>query len=134
MTPFRLKITTPEKVFFDGECESITLRTTEGDIGILARHEPYVANLPAGPIKIVTDGDARFAAISSGIVKVGKEATTILAFAIEWAEEIDVEWAKRSEQDARTRKERSESAREVEHAELKLQRALNRLRVSSMNK
>ncbi|MBR4305519.1 MAG: ATP synthase F1 subunit epsilon, partial [Ruminiclostridium sp.] len=39
MTPFRLKILTPEGVVYDGEVEMLTVRTTVGDKGILARHE-----------------------------------------------------------------------------------------------
>ena len=39
MKSFTLKIITPEKVFFDGETDQIIVRTTEGDIGVLAGHE-----------------------------------------------------------------------------------------------
>ena len=42
MKTYKLKIVTPEKIFFDGETEQITIRTTEGDIGILAGHIKYV--------------------------------------------------------------------------------------------
>ena len=43
MTPFDLKIITPEKTFFEGNTEQIIVRTVSGDIGILAGHAPYVA-------------------------------------------------------------------------------------------
>ena len=46
--------------------------------------------------------------------------------------DIDVDWAKRSEQDALRRKENSKDQQELQYAEMKLKRALNRLRVSSM--
>ena len=52
---------------------------------------------------------------------------------VEWAEDIDIDWAKRSEADALRRKENSQTQEEMKYAELKLQRALNRLRVSSMH-
>jgi len=55
-----------------------------------------------------------------------------MSTAAEWAEDIDVEWAKRSEEDARRRKEQSKTQQEQLAAEAKLKRALNRLRVSSM--
>ena len=38
MTPFDLKIITPEKTFFEGNTEQIIVRTVSGDIGILAGH------------------------------------------------------------------------------------------------
>ena len=35
---FKLKIVTPEKIFFEGEAEKINLETTEGKTEILANH------------------------------------------------------------------------------------------------
>ena len=52
MASFSLKVTTPEKIFFDGETSQIIVRTTEGDIGILANHTSLVADLPSGPLKV----------------------------------------------------------------------------------
>ena len=133
MSTFTLQIITPEKIFFEGEVQRVIVRTTEGDVGILAKHEKYVAALPSGPVKItMPDGTERLAALSGGAVKVSPAQTAILANAVEWAEDIDVDWAKRSEQDALRRKENSKDQTELQYAEMKLKRALNRLRVSSM--
>lgn len=132
MKSFKLKIITPEKVFFDDETEQIIVRTTEGDIGILAGHENYVADLPAGPFRVKIDGKYKIAAISGGAIKVSKDAVTILAMAAEWAEDIDSEWAKRSHEDAIKRINESKSDYEHRRAELKLKRALNRIKISSM--
>lgn len=132
MKPFTLKIITPEKVFFDGETEQIIVRTTEGDIGVLAGHENYVSDLPAGPFKVKIDGKFKIAAISGGVLKVSKESTTILAMAAEWADEIDLDWAKRSQQDAEKRLKETNSDFEHRLAEAKLKRALNRINISQM--
>ena len=133
MSAFPMQIITPEKVFFEGEVQRVIVRTTEGDVGILAKHEKYVAALPAGPIKMtLPDGKERIAALSGGAIKVSPTHTAILANAVEWAEDIDIDWAKRSEEDARRRKENSKNQQELERAEAKLKRAVNRLRVSSM--
>lgn len=130
-TPFDLKIITPEKLFFDGKTENIIVRTTEGDIGILANHISYVAALPAGPLKIKTDsGEFRVAAVSGGTIKVSKKGVVIIATAIEWGDEIDLEHARRSEEDARHKLATYESGVEFERAQLKLRRALNRIHVS----
>ena len=101
---YKLKIITPEKVFFDGETTQIIVRTTEGDIGILANHISLVADLPSGPLKVMQeDGSWRIAALSGGLMKVGGNKVNIFANAVEWAEDIDVDWAKRSEEEARER-------------------------------
>ncbi len=133
MSIFPLQIITPDKVFFDGAVQRLVVRTTEGDVGILAKHEKYVAALPSGPVKLtLEDGSVRIAALSGGALKVSPDRTAILANAVEWAEEIDVDWAKRSEEDARRKVEQSKTQQEQIAAEAKLKRALNRLRVSSM--
>ena len=132
MTPFRLKIVAPDKMFFDGETEQIIARTTEGNVGILAHHAKYVANLIAGPLKIKQeDGTYRIAAISSGAISVGDNLVTILVNTIEWANEIDIERAKRAEEAARERIRTSDSEKEHDVANLKLKRALNRINIAS---
>ncbi|MBQ7981875.1 MAG: ATP synthase F1 subunit epsilon [Oscillospiraceae bacterium] len=132
MASFSLKVTTPEKIFFDGETAQIIVRTTEGDLGVLANHTSLVADLPSGPLRIrQEDGSWKVAAISTGLMKVGGNKVSILANAVEWADEIDLEWAKRSEEDARQRLNQKSSQHELDLAELKLQRALNRISVGS---
>ncbi len=128
MKEFRLKIITPEKTFFDGMTAEIVARTTEGDVGVLSGHSPYVANLVSGPLKIMLqNGEFRVAAVSEGAISVSADETVILASAVEWADEIDVERAKRSEEDARRRLAEYSSQKEFDLAERKLKRALNRL-------
>lgn len=128
--PFQLTVITPEKTFFDGETTQIIVRTTEGDIGILANHTSLVASLPSGPLKVMQDnGEYRLAAVSAGLIKVGGNKVHIFADAVEWADEIDIEWAKRSEENARQRIAAKASQRDFDLAELKLKRALNRINV-----
>lgn len=129
-TPFQLTVITPEKTFFDGETTQMIVRTTEGDIGILANHTSLVASLPSGPLKIMQDnGEYRLAAVSAGLIKVGGNKVHIFADAVEWADEIDIEWAKRSEENAKQRIAAKKSQRDFDLAELKLKRALNRINV-----
>ena len=128
--PFQLTVITPEKTFFDGETTQIIVRTTEGDIGILANHTSLVASLPSGPLKVMQDnGEYRLAAVSAGLIKVGGNKVHIFADAVEWADEIDIEWAKRSEENAKQRIAAKKSERDLDLAELKLKRALNRINV-----
>ena len=80
------------------------------------------------------DGSWKVAAISTGLLKVGGNKVSILANAVEWADEIDLDWAKRSEEDARRRLKEQNDKHQLDLAELKLQRALNRISVGSENK
>lgn len=132
MTPFKLKIITPERVVFDDMTEGIIVRTTVGDKGILAKHEPYVAALGIGQMKVKINGSFRIAAISTGIVKVGKELTTILAQSFEWADEIDLERAQKAQEVAEERlEEYKDDQKKLDIAEYKLKRAINRIDAAS---
>ena len=128
MTPFKLQILTPNKLFFDGETDNVIVRTTVGDKGILARHEEYVAALPIGKLKVRIDGNFRTAAVSEGTVKVSRDKTVILVQSCEWADEIDLERANLAKQKAEERmKALQKEDKEYLIAEYKLKRALNRI-------
>ena len=130
MTPFNLKIITPEKTFFNGTTTQMIAKTTTGNVGILHGHVPYVANLVSSPMKIEVQGTLKEAAVSGGFIKVSPEEVIVVTNAIEWAEEIDVARAERSKQNAEERMKRNESQKEFDRAEKKLRRALNRLMVA----
>jgi len=133
MASFRLQIITPDRIFYDDEAERLIVRTTDGEMGVLAKHENFAGALPSGPIKIMKDGKYRVAALSSGVLKVSAEKTTIIAEAVEWADEIDIDWANKSAEEAREKLKKKESDKEMLYAELKLKRALNRINVHSGN-
>ena len=133
MTEFKLKILTPEGVVFDGMAESVIVRTTVGDKGILAKHEPYVAALTIGQAKIRIDGKVRVGAVSSGIVEVTKEQTSILAQSFEWADEIDVERAEKAKKLAEEHIEQyKDDQKALDIAEYKLKRAINRINTANI--
>jgi len=132
MTPFKLQIITPDGVFFDGETDNLVVRTTVGDKGILAHHEPYVAALPIGKFKIRLDGKFRYGAIASGVVKVSRDKTVVLAQSCEWADEIDIERAERAKETAEHKLSSPGSDQELMVAEYKLKRALNRIETSKL--
>lgn len=132
MNTYRLVILTPDKTLFDGEVVQLTARTTEGDVGILAGHIRYAAILQTGVLSIkLENGEIKTAAESGGVLKVSDDKTTVMVTAAEWAEDIDPDWAERSRRDAMAKIEAAQNEPDrLERANLKLQRALNRLRVS----
>ncbi len=133
MTTFHLQIYTPDRLFFDGETENLIVRTTVGDKGILARHEPYVAALPIGKLKIKLNGEFRTAAVSEGVVKVSKDKTVILVQSCEWADEIDVERANAAKTEAEQRMQSLQKEdKDYLVAEYKLKRAINRIEASKL--
>ena len=96
MTPFSLKIVTPDGIRFDGQAEELIVRTTTGDMGFLAGHMNCVAPLGMGRATVVTDGVKRYAACIGGMVSVVDGVVSLVPTTFEWAENIDVARAERS--------------------------------------
>ena len=131
MTTFNLKIVTPDGLQFDGECEEVVVRTTSGDMGIMARHLNCVAPLGMGRATIVTGGEKRYAACIGGMVSVVNGEVRLVPTTFEWAETIDKGRAEASADRARKALEdKTASGDDVLLAEARLKRALVRMSVA----
>ena len=132
MNAFRLKIVSPDGLIFDGQAQQLTVRTTSGEMGILAGHIPCVAPLGMGRATVVLEGEPRYAACIGGMVSVTSQLVTLVATTFEWAENIDTLRAKLSQDRADAilaRKENSDT--DVQLAQARLRRALVRQSVAS---
>lgn len=132
MREFSLRILTPDGVAFEGNVESVTVRSTQGDVCFLYGHIDYVTTIEYGRVKIRQNGKDRYAACMGGFVSISNGEARIVATTFEYADEIDIKRAEAAEKKARERIERAESDKEIKLAELKLKRALNRLYVSKL--
>ena len=131
MTEFPLKIVTPDGLLFDGTAEEMVVRTTSGDMGIMAKHMNCVAPLGMGPATVVIAGERRQAACIGGMVTVLEGSVTLVPTTFEWAEEIDVARAEAAEQRARDILSDSKASdTEIKLAQARLKRALVRKNVA----
>lgn len=127
MTPFSLKIVTPDGVRFDGQAEELIVRTTTGDMGILAGHINCVAPLGMGRATVIVDGVKRYAACIGGMVSVVDGAVSLVPTTFEWADSIDVARAERSLERAQAVLNNKASAdTDIVMAKARLRRALIR--------
>ena len=132
MTSFPLKIVTPDGVQFDGEAEELVVRTTSGDVAILAKHINYVAPLGMGEAMVLTNGEKRYAACIGGMVSVTDGRVMLVPTTFEWAEQIDVDRAEAADQRAHEILEDKESKElDIRLAQARLKRALIRKNVAS---
>ena len=132
MTPFPLKIVTPDGLIFDGQAEELVVRTTSGDLGILAGHINCVAPLGMGRATVVTEGKRRYAACIGGMVSVVNGAVTLVPTTFEWAESIDAARAEASLQRAEAILHKKDTTdTELKLAQARLHRALVRKSVAS---
>lgn len=133
MTCFPLKIVTPDGLIFDGKVEQLTVRTTTGDLGVLAGHIDCVAPLGMGRATIISGGKRRFAACIGGILSVQNGEVYLVPTTFEWSDEIDAQRAEASEGRARellSNKDISEVEQRL--AEARLKRALVRKNVAGL--
>ena len=131
MTPFQLKIVTPDGLIFDGQAEELVVRSTSGDFGILAGHVNCVAPLGMGLATVVADGKKRYGACIGGMVSVLNGSVKLVPTTFEWAEQIDAARAALSEQRAKTViADKTSSSTDLRLAEARLKRALVRKSVA----
>lgn len=65
---------------WSGAAKQVVARTTEGEIGLLAGHEPILAVLAAGEVRVTTvDGEVVTADASDGFLSMQNDTVTIVA-------------------------------------------------------
>ena len=132
MNSFPLKIVTPDGLEFDGQAEELIVRTTTGDLGILAGHINCVAPLGMGRATIITEGKKRYAACIGGMLSVVGGNVTLVPTTFEWADEIDTARVDASYARAQSvLSNKSASEADIKLAQARLRRALVRKSVAS---
>ena len=87
MATFQLEVVSPESIVWAGEAEMLITRTTEGEIGVLADHEPTMAALSTGSsIVKAAGGEEITLAIHGGFLQVFRNEVTLLTDRAEIAE------------------------------------------------
>ncbi|MEK5059551.1 F0F1 ATP synthase subunit epsilon [Paenibacillus shunpengii] len=130
MSTFLLEIVTPERLIYSEQADSLVVRGLEGELGILPGHVPFVTPLQIAPVTIKANGKEQKIAVAGGFVEVRKEKVVILAESAELANEIDVDRARAAKERAETRLSSNRDQFDHRRAELALQKAMNRLKVS----
>ncbi|MHC2184465.1 F0F1 ATP synthase subunit epsilon [Rathayibacter agropyri] len=65
---------------WSGEAKQLTARTVEGEIGILAGHEPLLAILASGEVRVTAaDGTHLTAQAEDGFLSVENDVVTVVA-------------------------------------------------------
>lgn len=124
---FNLQIISPTRIFFDGDATMVEMKTSEGEIGVLAGHIPLTAILTPGVVKIHQEDGTKEAALHDGFVEIRKDRVTVLAESCEWPDEIDVERAEEAKERAENRIKSGRKDVDMLRAELALKKALTRI-------
>lgn len=92
MADMAVELVAPDRLLWQGQATFVFARTTEGEIGILPRHIPLVAELVGGEmVRIDTvGGEEIHAAVHGGFISVTERGVSILAEGADLADEIDI--------------------------------------------
>lgn len=131
---FTFSVITPEQVAFEGEADSITVPSLNGQLTILPHHEPLIALLASGEMTVVQSVGRRHMAVHGGTLQVSANAVQILTDAAELEEDIDERRAAQALEQAR--KSRLESSDRITQADASaaIERAIARLQLAQRRK
>ncbi len=126
--PIEVELVSPERILFSGEADMVVCRTIGGgEVAFLEGHVPFLGALEIASARIKKpDGDYEVAAVHGGFVHVKDNKAVILSDVAELQSQIDVERARRAQQDAEQRQRQEDDA----EAEAALRRAHVRLEVA----
>ncbi|HJZ62009.1 MAG TPA: ATP synthase F1 subunit epsilon [Miltoncostaeaceae bacterium] len=129
-----VRVLTPEGPVYEGDAAMVIAPSVEGEVGILPRHAPLIADLRIGETRIrLLDDQVRAYATTEGYLSVEDDQVLVLVEHAEPAESVD---RARAADDLRQAEEAlaaagdDEEAREA--AERAVRRAQSRLRVADM--
>jgi F-type H+-transporting ATPase subunit epsilon len=126
-----LEIITPDRTVFEGDCDSVSLPTPQGEITILSHHIPIVSIVSAGTVIVRRSGaEDAVMSISRGVVEVDGSSLRILADTAERAEELEEEAITKAKAEAeKAMREKRHDREGFAEATAILERELARLRV-----
>lgn len=125
---YMLEIITPERIFFHGEVESVIIPAPDGFMSIQKMHEPMVAAINIGTMRILADGEWMECTTSEGFVEVRPDETIIFSQTAEWPNEIDLRRAQEAKERAEEKLRQQLSHQEYMQNQIALARAMVRLR------
>lgn len=132
MNKFHLTVATPDGVRFDGEAESLLVRTSDGDVEILAGHTELVASVATGRVRIKDGTNERLASASGGFLSVEKKSVKLVTTTFEFQDEIDLGRAEAARDRAEELLRNAKDEKTARALEAKLTRALTRIKVKKM--
>lgn len=126
---FHVQVVSPDRIFFEDDIEMLEVKTTEGEIGVLAGHIPLTSIVAPGVVRFITKGESKEAALHDGFIEILPDRVMILAESCEWPDEIDMNRAREAKTRAERRLKGSDGEINEARAELALRKALLRLEI-----
>ena len=128
----KLKLLTPNNTVYDRAVEMVVLRTSEGEMGVMAGHEPCSVVLTNSEIRIYEGGEVTdIYAILWGFAVVESESVTVVSQIAEKPELVAETLRQIEMEREENRKVEQQSDLEIQRYETALRHALVNMDVSS---
>lgn len=76
----RVELVSADQSVWSGQAKMVVAKTVEGEIGILPGHEPMLAILASGEVRVTTpDGELLTASAEDGFLSVEHDVITVVA-------------------------------------------------------
>lgn len=133
MNTFKLKIIASNRIFFDGEAQSLIVPHVDmGLEGFLANHENCILPIETGEMKITdSDGEVIEAFVGNGFLEFLDNTATLVCTSAELPDEIDERRAQEAKDRAEEELGEKHSQLEYYHSKANLARAMERLKVKN---
>lgn len=130
MATFNVKVVTYQEKVLEQEADFLLVRTTEGDMGVLPNHSPFVAELVIGEMMIRLNGTEKSYFVSGGFLEISNNNVTILADEAIASELIDLERARKEAEEAKAKLEKLKEDKDILMTEKNLNAALTKVRLA----
>lgn len=131
MKSFKIHILEADNTFYEGECETLMVPTSNGQYGVLAGHSNTITAIVPGIMTYRTPGgEDLLASVSAGLLKIENNDVLVLVDAAERPEEIDANRARRLADAAKEAMLQKKSILEYRAAQTNLSRAIAQLRLA----
>ena len=130
MSTLLLEVVTPERIVYSEQADMVVVKGAEGELGILPNHIPLVTPLKIAPVRVKSGSKEQLIAVHGGFMEVRKDKVVILAESAELPEEIDIDRARSAKERAERRLAQRAENIDYARAQIALQKAINRLKVS----
>ena len=130
MATFKIKVVTYEEKVLEQEAEFVLVRTTEGDMGILPNHSPFIAGLSTGEMKIRLNGKEEKYFVSEGLLEISNNVVTIIVTEAIPADQLDVERAKKEVEELKAKLAKMQEDKDILLTQKNLHKALMKVQVA----
>ena len=137
MAQMTVQIVTPDGLISDHHAAFVSVKTIDGELGILPRHINTIAVLEVDQVKVRRVDDDKhidWVAVNGGIIEIADNVITIVADSAERERDIDISRAERAKLRAEQEIEEAHDKHLIDQerrAKIALQRAINRINVGS---